>query len=251
MPRKNGASPRYRRWTTSRRAPRLRIHQKTSKKITASPPRTMSRRASGVSMGKSRLSFHRSSDGKQCLDAADQSTRGSPTPTSRSSRRMDLLPFYQALPGTRSFGIARRSVPNPERPRAGNPRFLPTAVHAGKEGRGDVSLEISVSTELQGSMDGGSLRFRGERGCTYIQLAANNWTNAKVAQQRFTGRFLVVAEAESQSIPGSTDIVGCFRDPAGTLEPSFRVRGASDAFACERCSLSAATLFPYRYTPLA
>ncbi len=69
-------------------------------------------------------------------------------------------------------------------------------------------------------------------GSAYIDMSSANWRIPRVAQQRFTRRFLVVAEADSQSIPGSTDIVARFRLANGIVLPSFRVRGASNQFAC-------------------
>ncbi|MEM6675491.1 MAG: hypothetical protein AAF726_21760 [Planctomycetota bacterium] len=67
----------------------------------------------------------------------------------------------------------------------------------------------------------------------YIELGSARWTGPKVAQQFNSRRFLVVAQADSIVVAGSTDIAARFCEADGTLEDAFVLKGATAAYTCE------------------
>ncbi len=67
----------------------------------------------------------------------------------------------------------------------------------------------------------------------YIDITADTWSQPKVAQNRFSRRFLVVAEADSAAVPGSTDVAGRFRLADGSLETPLILRSATTFYGCE------------------
>ncbi|QDV09386.1 hypothetical protein Poly30_49440 [Planctomycetes bacterium Poly30] len=69
-------------------------------------------------------------------------------------------------------------------------------------------------------------------GGAYVQLGAGSWNAPRVAQHRNTGRFLVVSEADSAAVAGSTDIAARFRLADGSQEAPFILKGATSSYGC-------------------
>lgn len=72
----------------------------------------------------------------------------------------------------------------------------------------------------------------GITGGIYIDSTTDSWERPRIAQNRHSRKFLVVAQNESIFQLNSFDLVGRFRHASGALDPQFVLKAAAGGYSC-------------------